>query len=115
MTGVSAPCEIERETDECEEGDDLEGETRDHDIVSELGVFPGVGFDGGDAAAGGLEEEGEDVAWDELLLLASFGCRKCRRKEREAYNTSIHFRLQPTILRPKSTYDPPQTQINPSS
>lgn len=66
MTRPSAECKIEREADEGEEGDDLDGEAGDHDVVSELRVFPGVGFGGGDAAAGGLEEEGEDVARDEL-------------------------------------------------
>lgn len=66
MTRPGPVCEVEGERDKGEEGDDLEGETRDHDVVSELGVFAGVGFGGGDAAAGGLEDEGEDVAGDEL-------------------------------------------------
>ena len=66
MTGVHAERKIEGETDKSEECDDLECQTRDHDVVSELGVFAGVGFGGGDAAAGGLEEKGDDVAGDEL-------------------------------------------------
>lgn len=63
---VCAPCEIEGQADKGEEGHDLEGQARDHDVVAELGIFACVGFGGGDAAAGGLEEEGDDVAGDKL-------------------------------------------------
>ena len=71
MTRPGPVCEVEGEGDECEEGDDLEGETSDHDVVSELGVFASVGFGGGDAAAGGLKEEGEDVTRDELRFIST--------------------------------------------
>ena len=71
MARVHAEREVEGETDESEQRDDLERETGDHDVVSEFRVFPGVRFGGGDAAAGGLEEEGDDVARDELRLLVA--------------------------------------------
>ena len=57
--------EVGAEEHEDQEGEDLEGETGDHDVVARFGVLVGVGGGGGHAAAEGLEDEREDVAGDE--------------------------------------------------
>ncbi len=67
---ASPHSEIYAETHEDEEGEDLEGEARDHDVVAGVGAFALVGGGGGEAAAGGLEEEAEEVTGDELGALA---------------------------------------------
>ena len=50
------------EADEDAEGEDLEGEAREGDVD---GDFAAARRDGGEGAAAGLEDEGEDVAGDE--------------------------------------------------
>ena len=72
--GVAAQCahppqrldeEIETEELEEQEGEDLKGQPRHHDVVARVGASVLVAGDGCHAAANGLEEEGEDVAGDE--------------------------------------------------
>jgi len=74
--GLGAPVRVDREIDgeqhEDEERGYLEGEARDHDVVPQRRVLVGVGAGGGDAAAGGLEEEGDDIAGDELRTISTF-------------------------------------------
>ena len=68
LATVGAESEVDAEDHEHGEGEDLEGEAGYHDVVAYFGVFVGVRFCGSDAPACGLEEEREDVAWDELVL-----------------------------------------------
>ena len=56
--------EVGAKEHEDQEGEDLESQTGDHDMVARFGVLVGVGGCGGHAAAEGLEDEGEDVAGD---------------------------------------------------
>ena len=58
-------CEVQRKTDEEKEGEDLEREARNEDMVAQVGGFVVMTGGGGDATACGLQEEGEDVAGDE--------------------------------------------------
>lgn len=68
--GAAAPPhaqgKVGRGEDEEEEGQDLEGEAGDHDAVARGGGVAVVRGDGGEGAARGLEDEGDDVAGDEL-------------------------------------------------
>lgn len=64
---ASTDGEVETEDYEDAEGEDLEGETGYHDVVPGCGAFVGVCCCGGDAATCGLEEEGEEIAGDELV------------------------------------------------
>lgn len=49
-----ADCEVKRKTDEDEEREDLERETRDEDMVAEVGGLVLVAGGGGDSTAGSL-------------------------------------------------------------
>ena len=53
------------EEDEEEECEDLEGETRDHDVVPRCRTFLRVRCDRRHSAAGSLEKERDDIADDE--------------------------------------------------
>jgi len=57
---------VSRAGHEDEENDDLKHEAGDHDVVARL-VVDGVVVGGGDGAAGGLEDQGDDVAGYELI------------------------------------------------
>jgi hypothetical protein len=52
----------EHEERQCEH---LEGQARDHDVCAEGGGLAVLRGDGGDAAAGGLKDEGDEIAADE--------------------------------------------------
>lgn len=67
VAAACANCEVDAEDHEDEEGEDLECETRYHDIVPQVWVFVRVGFGGCKTTARGLEEEGEEIAGDELI------------------------------------------------
>lgn len=61
---VDGPGELGADEDEGEHGDDLGGETGDHEVDADLRHAVGVGGRG-DGAAGGLEDQGEEIAADE--------------------------------------------------
>ena len=58
--------EVGRDGDEDEQSEDLEGQAGDHDVVARLDGLVLVRGDGGHAATDCLEDEGDDVAGDEL-------------------------------------------------
>ena len=58
-------CKVQRKTDKEEEREDLEREARNEDMVAEIRRFVLVAGSGGDTAAGGLQEKGDNVAGDE--------------------------------------------------
>lgn len=60
-----SPGVLQAQGDEEGHAGHLETETRHHDVGAEFGVFAAVGFDAGDSAADGLEEETQHVARDE--------------------------------------------------
>ncbi len=57
--------EVEAQQLEHEQRDDLEGQSRHHDVIARVGALVLVAGHRGHAAANGLEEEGDDVARDE--------------------------------------------------
>lgn len=61
--------EVAAQEHEGEQGEDLEGEARDHDVVAFGRRLARVEGGGGEAAAGCLQDEGDYVAGDELWRL----------------------------------------------
>lgn len=62
---LGADGEVEAHEDEDGEGEDLEREPGDHDVVTRFGRFVVVRCHAGHAAADGLEQQGDEVARDE--------------------------------------------------
>ena len=58
-------CEIHTQQLEYEQREDLEGQSRDHDVIAGIGALVLVAGCGCHAAADCLEQEGDDVARDE--------------------------------------------------
>lgn len=81
--------EVEAEDGEDAEGGDLEGDTGDHQVdAGLLARGAGVG-DGGDGAAGGLEEEGEEVGGDEDVGVVGLAKLKLVLTESKEWNGGI--------------------------
>lgn len=62
----SSNCEIDGENHEDEEGEDLKGQPGHHDIVARIGRLSGVRGYRRETTTCRLEEEGPEIAWDEL-------------------------------------------------
>lgn len=66
LATVGAQRKVDGRGDEAQERKDLEAQACDHDVGAGGGGAAAVEGDGGHAAAGGLEDERDDVAGDEL-------------------------------------------------
>lgn len=83
--------ELERECDENKEGEDLKGETGDGDVDRGLAAAFGGG---GQGAAEGLKDEGEDVAGDEDPVVGFWGETGVFRAEVEDSWKRVQFLRQ---------------------
>jgi hypothetical protein len=109
MARPGAPGEVASEEHEYEHCDDLGDKAGDHDVVAGLGVFAVCGEDGGHGAADGLEDEGDEVAGDELDMLV---CVNIRSNGRKAHDASVPLGLDAGVIRAKGVDDLAQGEVD---
>ena len=76
---VTPEREVHAENHKDEKRDDLDGQPGDHDVVASIGVLARVRGRGGDSTTSSLEQQGPEIAWNELvreLVRKSFCSKK---------------------------------------
>ena len=76
---VTPEREVHAENHKDEKRDDLDGQPGDHDVVASIGILARVRGRGGDSTTSSLEQQGPEIAWNELvreLVRKSFCSKK---------------------------------------